>query len=208
MPSIIDKLGRCKLCGSRMTPAYGDKDGERRNYYACANRGESRAGQEGRCMAPYIRVEDTDEQVAALTLKHLEDLATELAGPAAAERAKASSVEVDLTKLQERRARLIDLAADGMVTRTELRERLAAVDAEVAKFERKRDAEVAASVADTPKSRRSLLRDVKKLRGAWRNADAIRRRAIVGLLAEEAIIHRDHPPDVQWKSASHILTDL
>ena len=125
-------------CGRRM----GTHTTKRRTghgfYYVCG----LRRSNQGRCEhgVKFHRAGETEEKVRALVLGFLsrpEEVRRRAEAYVEAERGRIEGAgrdlvgrETRLRKLQERRGALIDLAADGAITREDLKDRLSTLDAE------------------------------------------------------------------------------
>lgn len=104
-------------------------------------------------------------------------------------------------KLTAKRERLLELYADGMLTREALRERMDRVDADLSRL----------GADDTPKpmtekAKRSALRTVEVMRQAWAKAKPAAKREIVEHLASKAMLTTGAAPVFEWRNARE-LTD-
>ncbi len=159
----------CAACGLRMTGYSTGRDGHGRtySYYCCQKR--RKWGLDACPGGPQVRAERAEREVAewaeglledpdALARRMDEAIARERAGvldPAATERALAERV----AKLDAKRERLLDLAADGILGKADLTARLSGVDAERRGFERElaRVAGAAERVAEMERQKRLLV---------------------------------------------------
>jgi site-specific DNA recombinase len=192
---LLRGLLRCKACGRRIGAAYSPNA----DYYACGGRIRRKG-----CTAPYARVTVTDDVVAALVLRHLAGLRDELA-VAPAETIASVDYRPARARLERKRERLVDLAADGTITRAELAKRLDAITAELARID-EREADSALLARATSKNARAvLLADLRALKRAWRRAPVQQQRRIVEQLVE-AIDLDAGTPRITWKPLAQLLT--
>ena len=166
-----------------MTSAYHkNRDGETNtHYYRCARK----------CGASYVRVRDIEAIADGMILDRLESIREEIArGPVApSSGTRALDIAERRAKLAAKRERLLELYADGMLTREALRERM----------------------DDTPKpmtekAKRSALRTVEVMRQAWAKAKPAAKREIVEHLAAKAMLTTSGAPVFEWRDVRE-LTD-
>jgi len=119
-------------CGRRMGTHTAKRKAGRGFYYVCG----LRRSNQGRCEhgVKFHRAEETEEKVRVLVLGFL-SRPEEVRSRTESMKRDVAGREGRLRKLKERRGALIDLAADGAITREDLRERLAAVDAATKHFQ-------------------------------------------------------------------------
>lgn len=179
---LLRGLALCGSCGSRVGAAYSRGIGAD-GYYACADRLRG-----GECDEPYARVSVVDAAMGAAVVRRLEAV-RHLLGDATAEQAPADRGRLDalrksLDGQRQRRARLLSLAVDGLLTKDELSSRLQRLDAETASLEAaERDEQRRASPA-TAEVRAAALKDVVVLRKAWQKMRVEKRREVVAMLIE------------------------
>ena len=177
---ILRDVATCALCGSRMSAAYAGPHEARRYYYRCT----------GRCTPRYVPVRDVEEQAAPMVLARLVELREELARDPEPPRARPADAE-RRAKLQAKRARFLELYADGVMGREELRSAVARVDADLARVE--------PEAAPDPAVRRALLRQVAELQRAWERSGPRRRRKIVAELVVAFLVAPGQPPEPRWR---------
>jgi hypothetical protein len=163
-------------CGRRMGTHTAKRKAGHGFYYVCG----LRRSNQGRCEhgVKFHRAGETEEKVRALVLGFLsppEEVRRRAEEHVEAERNRIEGAgrnlagrEGRLCRLQERRSALIELAADGAITREDLRDRLSALDAEGEGLKRELDAlarseEEAASLGELPALAESLARDLPYL---------------------------------------------
>ena len=160
-------------CGRRMGTHTTKRKASHGFYYVCG----FRRSNQGRCEHG-VKFHRAEEKVRALVLGFLsrpEEVRRRAEAYVEAERSRTEGAGRDLAgregrlrKLQERRGALIDLAADGAITREDLKDRLAAVDAESEglgrELEEVRNAEEEAErLREVPALAESLARDLPYL---------------------------------------------
>lgn len=190
---ILRDVATCGLCASRMSAAYAGTHDARRYYYRCA-RG---------CTSRYVRVETTEAAFADVILARLEMLREELAKapPSTEPDAPAGEpAEMKRAKLVRKRARYVEMYAEGVVTHDALRTALGKIDAELMKL----DAEAPAAPLVDRAARVDALREVTALRAGWAGADGPGRRQIVGLLVRRVLLATGTPPAPEWRSAEEL----
>jgi site-specific DNA recombinase len=191
---LLRELGRCGLCGAKLSASYGGGTytGPKNYtyYYRCV-----RGCDESR----YMRVEEFDPLVADMILARLVELKDELArGP---EPRKEATVDLaaERLKLQRKRERFIEAFADAGMTKEELRTALARVDEARTKL----DAMDLKPVA-TPEAHRAALAKVENIRLAWARASWPIRRLALHELATAVRVEWGETPEVLWKTAEEI----
>lgn len=193
---LLRALATCGTCGSRMGSAYKTGDpGD--GYYACATRLRG-----GHCDEPYARVSTADARASSLAARRLEELRDHLGGAtlraeAGVDPSRLEALEKSLESQRLRRARLLSLAVDGVVTKDELRGRLQKLDSETLNIEAALREEHRRARPVSPELRASVLRDVTTLRKAWTRLEASKRRDVLSMLIERLEI-RDGHPAISW----------
>lgn len=200
---LLRRIATCADCGSPVSAQYvnaraTDPVGD--GYYSCRERVIRKA-----CSCPASRVSIVDPKADALTQRRLLELRHDLAKspPKPRHQSRASGIRARIDKLSAKRERLIDMAADGTLTRAELVRKLTAVDHERITEEARlatAEAEDAALSADV---RADLLRDIEAMQRAWAKSSMPERREVVELLAERV---RLRGPDVRidWRSETDL----
>jgi DNA invertase Pin-like site-specific DNA recombinase len=195
---LLRGLATCAACGKKMIAAYGPSS-DAWGYYAC--QGRMRRGG-GACRAPYVPVVVADATVAALAVRRLDELKKQLAGPVKAPAPAAPSHADDRAarraRVVQRRGRLVDLAADGTISREELKARLQKIDEDLGRLDVEAFDEQRAAVSRSPAHRRELLAQTEKLAGAWAGAPVDVRRKILGRLATAIAIAKGAEPRITW----------
>ena len=179
-----------------MTSAYHvNRDGATStHYYRCARK----------CGASYVRVRDIEAVADGMILDRLESLREEIArGPVApSSGTRALDIVEQRAKLTAKRERLLELYADGMLTREALRERMDRVDADLSRI-----GESEAPRPMTEKAKRSALRTLEVMRQAWSRAKPAAKREIVEHLAAKVMLVTGGAPVFEWRTARE-LTDV
>jgi site-specific DNA recombinase len=202
---LLRGMAVCPACGRRIGYAYGPRDWTA-SYYAC--NGRLRGGD---CDQPYARVAEVDAVAGALTLARLEELRHLLARGEAAttspDEDRVAALRSSLDAAKVRRGRAVSLAVDGIITRDELRTRLAAIDDEVGRLERRIADEGHRARAVDPKVRAATLADVERLRLAWDRLGVEPRRAILVRLAERIEVQNGEPRMV-WRGVDSLAASV
>lgn len=209
---ILRDVARCAKCGARMSVSYTRKlpgGGYQNYYYACAHDHIDRV-REGkpRCRAVRISVPLVEAQAEPLILARLAELREELGRePQQVKRASldGQTIAAKRATLARKRERYLEAFADDLMTREELRERMAKLDAESVKLDGLEAAVAKASPLADPVTRRAVLRTVAGIRRAWSKATPEERRKLVGLLANEARLLAGKLPVFVWRSAEELL---
>lgn len=209
---LLRGLASCALCGRRIGTVYYGTKPHTGMSYVCAQRLEKK------CTASHVHAPTLDALVASAALARVVELRHDLARPATPAPVLARADHAArAAKLAARRARVIDLAADGAITADDLRTQLARIEVDLAEVnDRQRreivDQEHAARAAD-PAARVHLLADVKRMEHAWeRLGVAERRRAVQLLAARIEVLPSTRPgaagvvaPRIQWRSLAELL---
>ena len=146
------------------------------------------------------------EDIAAeLMLARLVELRAELArAPKVAERTE-RDFGAEVTALEKKKRRVLDMYEDGTITRDDLRERVRTIDAQKMTIES--EASVPARLAD-PKTRRAMLAEVTTLKAAWSKAQPEQRRMIANALSKTVAIVRDGAPVAEWRSLEEMAMSI
>jgi site-specific DNA recombinase len=195
-------LGRgllvCARCGARMGPAYGPKSAH--GYYLCGSRARLRS-----CDQPYAVVANVDAQLVELTRARLLELRHDLGRgeEQAARPSRATELRAQAERLAAKRERTIDLITDGTVDVVNGRERLAKIDAELARLREETRAEERRTLGARVEVRREVLADVEQLERAWSLAPVAVKREIVRTLAERLEVEAGEVR-VSWRSVGEL----
>lgn len=202
-PYLLTRLLTCGRCGGRMSGGGALAKGTFYRYYQCHNRREHRA-----CDAPRVRADQLEAAVVAHLQACLAALPEDLPDERVSSRTAAAAADV----VQQRRARLDDLADERRYYRNEHRKRRVS-DAELAsEMERigQREATVraeldrarASALAPHPslgsaEQRRWLRQQVARLQAGELNHDE--KRALLILALDHIVCAPDNSLDVSWK---------
>lgn len=198
---LLRGIAHCGSCAARMGAAYSRATAPF-GYYACA--GRLRGGD---CDEPYANVEKVDTRVAALVARRLEEL-RDLLGSAALgsgnpDTARLDGLERNLDGHRQRRARLLSLAVDGVMTKDDLTSRLVKLDAEIRTVEAAIREETRRVRPVSAELRASVLKDVVTLRRAWDRVAVPKRREVLSMLAERVTLHEGEP-SISWTSVESL----
>lgn len=190
---ILRDVARCLHCAGRMTAVYGNTQ----MYYRCF----------ARCTPRHVRVDVVEGAFAPMALARLESLRVELSRET--ESGPAVRQVTDYAKRREalarRRESYVEMRADGMLTREQLREKMARVDAETLKLDAEEGAAKKRSPFRDTKVRRSALASLDKLRDAWARATPQQRRRIVNLMVIVVGMEAGADPVPTWRNAEDLL---
>lgn len=189
---ILRDVAVCRLCARKMSASYGGKrpgSNERHHYLAC----RSRCG-------PYVKIAEAEEDFEPLVWGRLVELRDELAGPPPARPKPLSDLKERRAKLETRRAKYIELHADGVTSRDELRSQLARLDGERLRL----DAEEAVPAPPTAENRRAALKQIEAVLAAWRALDGASKRRLVARLAVSVAVGGEHSPAPVWRAAEEL----
>lgn len=193
---LLRDVAHCAMCGAKMGAAYGqNRDGTPVDYYACGARLRHKS-----CDARYVRVDVVEPAASALVLARLRQLRRELSRARSPVAPQRPDFDVQRTKLERRRDRLVDLAADGAISHTVARQRLAAVADDLADLDERQATHDALVAATRPKERAASLRSVKAIERRWGRCEPPERRDIVNKMAESADLERGTEPVFRWRS--------
>ncbi|NUP07769.1 MAG: recombinase family protein [Polyangiaceae bacterium] len=196
---LLRGLAHCGSCGCRIGSRYSRSTAPN-GYYACNDRLRG-----GDCDEPGARVDDTDKIVSARVVRRLEELsgmlgAVDLKGASAVDTTRLDALRKSAEGHRQRRARLLSLAVDGIMSQDELKPRLAKLDIEA----RRVDEEIREEerrVRPVPEEvRASTLRDVLSIRRRWSKLAVPERRDILAMLAERIELS-DGDATISWASA-------
>lgn len=199
---ILRDVAHCALCGRKLASSYaGPKDGKRRWYYRCVYSSD--------CTREHIKVREVEALAEPMIVDRLTELRDELAKRPANAREPAPIVDhaAKRARLDKQRANLLDAYADDLLTKDDLRARLAKIDAEKLKIDAAEAAAKKSPALASPKARRELLAQVRVLTHAWAHATPEERRAIVGLLVMQAKLRAGAPPIMVWRRAEDLAID-
>lgn len=201
---LLRRVARCRRCGALVSARYrhwtpGD------GYYVCRERMYRKS-----CSCPPALVSVVDPEAERLARDRLVELRHGLAQrvPQTDRVSRAPAIRARIDRLNAKRERLIDMAADGVLARGDLGAKLATVDRERIAEEARLAMAEAEDRASLSEVRAELLRDVDVMRRAWAKAPIAARRELLELLAETVKVEG---PSVQieWKSALDLgVSDL
>ncbi len=189
---ILRDVASCAKCGAWMGAAYGRKDAkERRYYYRCIKK---------LCGASYVGVRVVEDLVALMVVARLTDIRNELADEP--ERAIKKPLDMTTRKaaLAKKRDAFVEMFADSEITREKFRVSIAKVDAEMLRLEAEEQASRKSPSLETPALRREVLREVKMLERAWRDASQAQRREIANLIIVRVRLEAGVVPVVEWRT--------
>jgi len=193
---ILRDVARCDGCGAKMSAVYAGPHEARRYYYKCAHN----------CTRVYVRVRDIEAEAGPLIVARLEELKEELARePKRAARAPMPDFAGRRARLQRRREKYLDAFADELMTKQELRVRIAKLDADILHIDGEEQAATRPNPLADASARRAVLREVGAIASAWGKARPEARREIVGHLASAARLSRGKAPGFVWRSAGELL---
>lgn len=180
-------ISRCGFCKAKMSSAYARYD-----YYRCYKK----------CTSSYVRVDVVEDQAIDIVAARLIDLREELSrAPDAPKPVAKVDVTSKLAALEAKRVRLADSYADGVITRDQMRDRVAKLDADRTRLEALRDE----APPVTKVQRRATLAVVERLVDLWRRSQPTDRREIVRGLAKAAYLIHGHAPRFDWYSAEDLV---
>lgn len=196
---ILRSIARCARCGAKMAGAYaGEHGAKRRHYYRCF----------AKCTPHYITVATVEAEAEPLILARLVELRATIAkgaNPVAADRIDFAAKR---TKLQRRRDKYLEAFADEMLSRDDLRVKMAKLDDE----QHRLDIEEASLAKPSPLAdkqvRREMLATLGAMSSAWEKTKADGRRTIVTQLASAVRIAAGAAPRFVWRSAEDLAADL
>ncbi len=193
---ILRDVAHCAHCGRRMGAAYG-RDRGADHYYRCWWKCQAR-GPRVRT-GSYVKVDEVEGTFSPLVVTRLSELREEIGVSTVR---PAANVDAKRERLAAKRARHLDAYGEGLMTRGELRERLAKIDADLLGLEAANASPLTAEV------KREKLREVAVLEEAWRRADARLRRRIVGVLVERVLMAAGRAPEVVWRPKESINAEV
>jgi site-specific DNA recombinase len=206
---VLRDVARCAACGAKMGAAYaGPKDERRRYYYRCL--AKCRAKGPRKRTAAYIPVRDVDAAFSPLMVERLTELRAELAKGDEPKPKKTAPTDLAerRAKLQRKREKYLEAFSEELMTREELRSRMAKLDAERLRL----DAQEASDNAPRPladvKVRREMLRHVKALEHAWKHAEPAQRRELTNRLALSVALAAGKAPAPKWRGVEDLLATV
>lgn len=165
-------VATCGLCGAKMAAAYGGPKGQdRRHYFRCSKKCKP---------GGLVPVPFAEEQCDRLMWDRLPELRDELAAPLviATPAVDVADLRARRAKLDARRAKYLEMHADGITSRDELRTQIGKLDAERMRLDALEVVEPAPSAA----SRREELRRAGFLMRAWMRMPPKVRRVVANRL--------------------------
>lgn len=160
-----------------------------------------------KCDGPTARHDEADVIASDMMLDRLAELRKELARPSKVPRAAPPPADFDAerTKQAKKRAHVIDLLTDGLLTKDEARAKLRAIEDAVANIER-REIEHATRVrVRSPEQQRELLSGVQTISTAWARMRPDAKREVLMMHAARVTISR--PKEAQrWTRGAWTLS--
>lgn len=215
---IMGDIARCGVCGDKLGyHSARDRTGTRQYpYLRCFRKARNRKELDKLtpgpplpdCSAKYARADLVAERLVEMSAARLGELAEALAAAVEDDTQKAppAPAEAHRSKIAARRSGMIDLAADGAITRAELRAKLAVLDAELMALDAELREHRRRLAAARPEGRRELLRSVKAIHRAWRRAKPEQLREVFAWLAHDVAIVRGEDPVVRWRSVEELAS--
>jgi site-specific DNA recombinase len=194
---LLRDVAVCGKCGARMSAAYAGPHGEgRRHYYRCFRK----------CTSRYVPVRKVEQEAEPMILARLAELRSELAKEPEKEPTKlAADIVGRRAKVQQKRGRFLEAFGDGLMTREELRSRMAKLDTEALALDALEQAERRPNPLDDVKVRRSVLAHLAMLAAGWGAATPEVRREMVTTLATSVGLTAGSPPSFIWKTAEELI---
>ena len=159
--------------------------------------------------ATYVVVRNVEVAAGPIVVARLEDLKEELARePEPAARGRVPDFAGHRAKLQRRREKYLDAFADELMTKDELRARMAKLDAESLRIDGEEQAIMRPSRLADASARRAVLREVGAIARAWSKARPEARREIVEHLAIAARVAPDKAPRFVWRSPEELVVAI
>ncbi len=187
-------VATCLRCGAKMSAAYAGPKGEgRRHYFACFKR----------CTSRYMRVRDAEQACDPLVTQRLIELKEELGAPAPARVVKMAprlALKERRAKLDARRARVLEMYAEGLTSKDELHLAIAKLEVERLKI----DALAIERPAPTTEERREVLKSVVTLGKAWSKMPAESRREAMRILATSVGLAAGKAPKPVWRTVEEL----
>jgi DNA invertase Pin-like site-specific DNA recombinase len=185
-------VARCAHCGAKMSSAYAGERGARRYYFRCYKR----------CTSRFVPLGISQSQAEPLIVGRLIDLREELVSASSKrpELPKSAGVQERRARLERKRMRTIEAFTDGAMTREEMRQAIARLDAERTKL----DALEYVPPPITKDERRAALGRISELRRAWVGATPRERRSIVFAIARSCLLAAGKTPRFDWFSSEEL----
>ena len=200
---ILRDVARCGRCGAKMGAAYAGPKGARRYYYRCVKGCSARGPRV--TTGSFVRVDAVEAKAELLIVARLEELREELARePKFPARPPAQDFAGRRAQLQRRREKYLDAFGDGLMSKEELRTRIAKLDIDALRIDGEEQEALRPSPLADEGARRAVLREVGAIARAWRKAAPEARREIVGHLASAARVTPDKPPIFVWRAAEEL----
>jgi len=181
----------CGLCGAKMGAAYaGPKGKGRRYYFKCT----------AKCTSRFVPVWVAEESMEMPIWDRLTELRTQLAKPPVVKPVPVVDLRERRAKVERRREKYLEMHADGLTSRDELRTQLAKVDAERLRLDAMEVVEPPKSLADM----RALLRSAGRAARQWVRMPAVRRRLVANQLLLSVGLASDKRPRPVWREATEM----
>jgi hypothetical protein len=196
-------VATCFHCGAKMSAGYAGPKEKRRYYFYCSKRCQNPNGKQGRTNGTFTPVRDVEAQAEPLVLARLEELRHDLAGPGSnvVKLAPRQDLKERRAKLDAKRAKYLEMHADGITTRDELRVQLEKIDAERMKI----DALATERPGPSPEEKRAALGQLTALAKAWKNLPPPDRRTVVNNLALQVRVAAGKRPRATWRSVEDLV---
>jgi DNA invertase Pin-like site-specific DNA recombinase len=193
---ILRDVARCDACGAKMSAVYAGPRMARRYYYKCAHK----------CGAAYVVVRDVEANAGPIVVARLEGLKEELVRePRRAPPTPVPDFAGSRARLQRRREKYLDAFADELMTKDELRARMAKLDADELRIDGEEQASLRPNPLADVSARRAVLREVGAIARAWGKARPEARREIVRHLAVTARVSANKAPRFVWRSPEELV---
>lgn len=181
----------CGFCGRKMSSSYAGPHNARRYYYRCS----------ARCATRGVGVRGIEALAETMVVARLEELREEIAGArSTSEPTKPVDVADRRQRLAAKRARYLELFAEGEMDRAQLRARLDAL--------REQELRLDALAVEPPKvtveQRRAALRALGRMTRTFLLATPLERRAMARTIARSVAISFGEPPRFDWYTADEL----
>lgn len=191
---ILRDVAVCGHCDARMSAAYGGQTYQRHYYYRCSRR----------CVRAHIPVFPVERQFRSTVLGRLTELIDRLGVPFVPQGRAPVDVEEACRKLEVRKQRVIEMYMDLSISKAEMSQRVAKIEAERLKLEARMPRP---SPLQTPEIRREVLSHVTALRDAWELVAGAKARVVVNRLAVKVGLVKGADPVPTWRDVEELARD-